>query len=167
MYDVIIVGAGPAGSACSKRLAENGFSVKIYDRREELGVPVRCGEGLTENAESLTGKIPEKCISQRIKGGKLYAPNGAEVNKSEGSPGSNVGTNPGIVYELVSASIAELRNYGAGIWRVRVVASDVPDDYVKQGDAYVSPGYDDAKDRIELKTSVGVGQVVVREYSGE
>jgi digeranylgeranylglycerophospholipid reductase len=76
MYDVIIVGAGPAGSCCAKRLVENGLSVKIYDRREELGVPVRCGEGLTETAQELIGKIPEDCISQHIKGARLYAPNG-------------------------------------------------------------------------------------------
>jgi digeranylgeranylglycerophospholipid reductase len=73
--DVIIVGAGPAGSSCAKRLAENGFSVKIYDRREELGVPVRCGEGLSENAQDLIGKIPDNCISQKIKGARVYAPN--------------------------------------------------------------------------------------------
>jgi len=76
MIDVIIIGAGPAGSSCAKRLAENGFSVKIYDRREELGVPVRCGEGLSETTEKLIGKIPDNCISQRTKGARVYAPNG-------------------------------------------------------------------------------------------
>jgi digeranylgeranylglycerophospholipid reductase len=76
MHDVIIVGAGPAGSSCAKRLAENGFSVKIYDRREELGVPVRCGEGLSESSQELIGKIPADCISQKIKGARIYAPNG-------------------------------------------------------------------------------------------
>ncbi len=76
MYDVIIVGAGPAGSSCAKKLVEKGFSVKVYDRREELGVPVRCGEGLSEHAQDLIGKIPDECISQNIKGARVYAPNG-------------------------------------------------------------------------------------------
>jgi len=76
MIDVIIVGAGPAGTACGKKLSENGFSVKVYDRREELGVPVRCGEGLDERAQELIGKIPDNCISQKIKGARIYAPNG-------------------------------------------------------------------------------------------
>jgi digeranylgeranylglycerophospholipid reductase len=74
--DVIVVGAGPAGTTCAKKLAENGFSVKIYDRRKELGVPKRCGEGLSESTQKLIGKIPDKCISQRIKGARIYAPNG-------------------------------------------------------------------------------------------
>lgn len=75
-FDVIIIGAGPAGVSCAKKLEENGFSVKVYDRREELGVPVRCGEGLHERAQELIGKIPDSCISQRIKGARVYAPNG-------------------------------------------------------------------------------------------
>lgn len=74
--DVIIIGAGPAGSSCAKKLAENGFSVKIFDRREELGVPVRCGEGLDEKTQELIGKIPDNCISHKIKGARIYAPNG-------------------------------------------------------------------------------------------
>jgi len=74
--DAIIIGAGPAGSSCARRLAENGFSVKIYDRREELGIPVRCGEGLSENTQELIGKIPANCISKKIKGARIYAPNG-------------------------------------------------------------------------------------------
>jgi len=75
MYDVIVVGAGPAGTSCAKRLAENGFSVKIYDRRKELGVPVRCGEALSERTQDLIGKIPDNCISQKTKGARIYAPN--------------------------------------------------------------------------------------------
>ncbi len=74
--DVIIIGAGPAGTACAKKLAENGFSVRAYDRRKEIGVPKRCGEGLSESTQELTGKIPDKCISQKIKGARIYTPNG-------------------------------------------------------------------------------------------
>ena len=74
--DAIIIGAGPAGTACSKKLAENGFSVKVYDRRAEIGNPKRCGEGLSELSQDVLGKIPERCIAQKIKGAILYAPNG-------------------------------------------------------------------------------------------
>lgn len=75
-WDVIIVGAGPAGTACAKKLAENGFSVKVYDRRQEIGSPKRCGEGLNERAQELIGKIPDRCIAKKIKGARIYAPNG-------------------------------------------------------------------------------------------
>ena len=76
MYDVIVIGAGPAGTACAKKLAENGFKVKVFERRQEIGSPKRCGEGLSESIEKIIGKIPERCIAQRIKGARVYAPNG-------------------------------------------------------------------------------------------
>lgn len=75
-FDVIIVGAGPAGSAAAKRIAEAGLSVMVYDRREELGVPVRCGEGVDKKIEQLIGPIPRRAICQDIKGARVYAPNG-------------------------------------------------------------------------------------------
>jgi len=46
-------------------------------------------------------------------------------------------------------------------------SKDVPESYRREGDAYVSPGYDKAENRVELKASVGVGQVTIQEYKGE
>jgi digeranylgeranylglycerophospholipid reductase len=76
MIDAIIIGAGPAGTACAKKLAESGFSVKVYDKRAEIGAPKRCGEGLSEASQQFVGKIPDRCIAQKIKGARLYAPDG-------------------------------------------------------------------------------------------
>lgn len=76
MYDVIIIGAGPAGTCAAKKLAEAGYSVVVYEKRNEIGAPKRCGEGLDTKAEELVGKIPAKCIAQKIKGARVYAPNG-------------------------------------------------------------------------------------------
>ena len=76
MNDVIIIGAGPAGTACAKKLAENGLSVKVFDKRAEIGAPKRCGEGLSEASQAFVGKIPPRCIAQKIRGARLYAPDG-------------------------------------------------------------------------------------------
>ncbi|MBI5670567.1 MAG: NAD(P)/FAD-dependent oxidoreductase [Chloroflexi bacterium] len=43
-YDLIVVGAGPAGSAAAMRAAATGLSVLLVEKRQEIGVPVRCGE---------------------------------------------------------------------------------------------------------------------------
>ncbi len=80
MIDAIIIGAGPAGTCCAKKLAESGFSVKVYDKRAEIGSPKRCGEGLSEASQDFVGKIPERCIAQRMKGARLYAPDGNYVD---------------------------------------------------------------------------------------
>ena len=42
--DVLVVGSGPAGSVAARYAAMSGASVKIVERRPEVGVPVRCGE---------------------------------------------------------------------------------------------------------------------------
>ncbi|MFX1368566.1 MAG: geranylgeranyl reductase family protein [Promethearchaeota archaeon] len=51
MYDVAVVGAGPAGSTVAGALARQGFSTIILERKRTVGVPVQCGELLPTPAE--------------------------------------------------------------------------------------------------------------------
>lgn len=44
--DVLIVGAGPAGSCTAAEISEAGIDVLALDRREEIGYPIQCGEFL-------------------------------------------------------------------------------------------------------------------------
>ena len=37
LYDVIILGAGPAGLECAYVAAQRGHEVHVYDKREEIG----------------------------------------------------------------------------------------------------------------------------------
>jgi len=46
-YDVVIVGAGPAGAMTAKFAARNGAKVVMIEKRQEIGSPVRCGEGIS------------------------------------------------------------------------------------------------------------------------
>ncbi len=78
-YDVVVVGAGPGGSSVSKNLAQKGLRVLMLEKRQEIGSPKRCGEGLTFSTEKLVGKVPSRCIAQTINGAKVYAPNGKSV----------------------------------------------------------------------------------------
>src|SRR5437667_11445015 len=50
-YDMIVVGAGPAGGTAARYAARKGLSVLLVDKRKEVGVPVQCGEYVAENAE--------------------------------------------------------------------------------------------------------------------
>jgi len=43
-YDVVIVGAGPAGSRAAQAAVEGGAKVLLIDRRQRIGVPVQCAE---------------------------------------------------------------------------------------------------------------------------
>ncbi|MFW6184610.1 MAG: hypothetical protein ACOC8X_12495 [Chloroflexota bacterium] len=44
--------------------------------------------------------------------------------------------------------------------------ADIRGDFERDGDIYVSPGYDDALDRIDLEIEAGIGEVTVRPYGG-
>jgi len=43
-YDVVIVGAGPAGSSAALAAAQAGAQVLVVERRREIGLPVQCAE---------------------------------------------------------------------------------------------------------------------------
>lgn len=56
-FDVVVVGAGPAGSVAARFAAAGGARTLLLDRREELGHPVQCGEFLPA-AHELTDLFP-------------------------------------------------------------------------------------------------------------
>jgi digeranylgeranylglycerophospholipid reductase len=78
-YDVIVVGAGPAGSAVAEICAQAGLKVLLLEKRQEIGAPKRCAEGISLSTEKMFGDLPEKCVAQRINGCIVYAPNGKNV----------------------------------------------------------------------------------------
>jgi len=79
-YDIIVVGAGPAGSTAAKFAAENGADVLILDRRNELGVPVQCGEALSEEVLMDLNIDPDpRWALNKIDRVKLVSPSGKSV----------------------------------------------------------------------------------------
>lgn len=80
-FDVIVVGAGPAGLMASKLLAQKNLSVLCIDKKQEIGVPKQCGEGLSSKYFKLLGlKEGDEYCSQEIYGASLYAPSEKRVD---------------------------------------------------------------------------------------
>jgi digeranylgeranylglycerophospholipid reductase len=50
-WDVVVVGAGPAGAVAARAAAEGGATTLLLDHRPELGQPVQCGEFVPGAAE--------------------------------------------------------------------------------------------------------------------
>ncbi|MFQ5406168.1 MAG: geranylgeranyl reductase family protein [Candidatus Micrarchaeia archaeon] len=75
-YDVVVIGAGPAGSQFARFAAKGGMNVLVIDKKKELGSPVRCGEGITSNWEKKLGlNFRRQDYACEIKGIKVFAPN--------------------------------------------------------------------------------------------
>ncbi|MEM0203377.1 MAG: NAD(P)/FAD-dependent oxidoreductase [Archaeoglobaceae archaeon] len=91
MFDVVVVGAGPAGSMAAKTCAERGLNVLLVEKRQEIGTPVRCAEGISKKALQRFVEIDKKWISAEVIGAKIYSPDLTEVTMAEEMAGNEVG----------------------------------------------------------------------------
>jgi len=78
-YDIIVVGAGPAGSIAARFAAEQGASVLILEKDRDVGYPVRCGEAISKAGVEEFIPSDEKWIKAHINKFSLNAPDGTEV----------------------------------------------------------------------------------------
>jgi digeranylgeranylglycerophospholipid reductase len=91
-YDIIVVGAGPAGSITAKYAAKAGANVLLIEKRQEIGSPVRCGEGIAGRWFEEAGITPsDKWITHRVKGAKIVSPDGSTLHIDEQFAGKEVG----------------------------------------------------------------------------
>ena len=75
-YDIVVIGAGPAGSVAARFAAENGASVLMLERDREPGIPVRCGEAVSHKGIAPFIDIDKRWIASQIDIAKLTSPNG-------------------------------------------------------------------------------------------
>jgi digeranylgeranylglycerophospholipid reductase len=74
--DVVVIGAGPGGSMAAKTAAELGLNVVLLEKRQEIGEPIRCAEGVSHRSElSELIKVQPGWISNEINGVRLHSPN--------------------------------------------------------------------------------------------
>ena len=73
VYDLVIVGAGPAGSTTARFAAAAGLQVLLIDKRQELGAPIQCSGAISGHGLSSAGiaAAPE-FIHEAIYGFAIY-----------------------------------------------------------------------------------------------
>jgi geranylgeranyl reductase family protein len=76
--DVLVVGAGPAGSTAARVAAEAGLSVLLVERRARIGIPVQCAEYVPLQIVQYA-PLPKQCIAQRIETMRTILPDGTTV----------------------------------------------------------------------------------------
>jgi len=78
-YDIVVVGAGPAGTTAARFAAELGVSVLVLEKDRDVGYPVRCGEAASKDGIEQFIEPDPKWIASTISSFILVAPDGTEV----------------------------------------------------------------------------------------
>src|SRR3982750_2008265 len=76
-FDILIVGAGPAGSFAAEKLARRGVRVALFDGRP-AGEPKACGGGVTAKALKEWPHLLE-AVARTVTKLEMYAPSGRRI----------------------------------------------------------------------------------------
>jgi len=90
-YDVVVVGSGPAGSVTARFAAESGAKVLMVERRAEVGVPVLCGEGVSQRIDNWGMLEGKRWVPNRLDGARIYSPDGTMGKLSAEMAGNETG----------------------------------------------------------------------------
>ena len=74
-FDVVVVGAGPAGSATARELSRQGARVLVLEEHMQVGVPVHCAGLITPRTLKLTEASSDITLNG-IKGAHVHSPTG-------------------------------------------------------------------------------------------
>ncbi len=78
--DVLIIGAGPAGSIAARTVAQEGVDVLLIDKKSEIGTPKRCAEGILKSTlDELEIEPDDRWITREITGIEIVAPNNKKL----------------------------------------------------------------------------------------
>ncbi|MEP6819494.1 MAG: FAD-dependent oxidoreductase, partial [bacterium] len=83
-FDVLIVGAGPAGSFAAERLALAGVRVALFDGRPE-GEPKACGGGVTAKALKAWPQLLG-AVGRTVDELEMYSPSGKHLHMKLDEP---------------------------------------------------------------------------------
>jgi geranylgeranyl reductase family protein len=88
-HDVVVIGAGPAGSTAGVELARRGFDVALVEEHAVIGEPVDCTGVLgVEAFEEFD--LPRGIVVGEIGAVTLHSPGGVPITHEEGQPFAHV-----------------------------------------------------------------------------
>ena len=73
--DVLVVGAGPAGSTAARVAAREGAEVLLVERKAQIGVPEQCA-GYVAQAIRWHVDLPAECVAQAVGRMRTWLPDG-------------------------------------------------------------------------------------------
>jgi geranylgeranyl reductase family protein len=75
-YDVIVVGAGPAGATAARVAARHGATVLLLEEHTQIGRPIQC-TGLLSLRGWRLARVPSSIIVREIRGVRVHSPDGS------------------------------------------------------------------------------------------
>ncbi|MCX5753609.1 MAG: NAD(P)/FAD-dependent oxidoreductase [Candidatus Krumholzibacteria bacterium] len=81
-FDVVVIGAGPAGSRAAAQIARGARRVLLLEKRPRVGYPVRCAEavGPREDVERYL-PLDDRLVSSPVNGFLIVAPDGTRFER--------------------------------------------------------------------------------------
>jgi len=74
IYDVVVVGAGPAGCRTAELVSKRGFKTALIEKRSEIGQPVQCAGLISHRLKSIIPDLPKNIILNKINHAKFFTP---------------------------------------------------------------------------------------------
>ncbi len=82
--DVLVVGAGPAGSTVAARLAKAGHSVRVVEEHPKVGYPVQCAGLVSQRVLDLAGST--SMVRASVRGASVFGPSLESITFRAASP---------------------------------------------------------------------------------
>ncbi|MCQ8894584.1 MAG: NAD(P)/FAD-dependent oxidoreductase [Methanolinea sp.] len=88
-FDVVVVGGGPAGTACARLCAEQGLSVCLIEEHTSAGIPVQCA-GLLSLAAFEGCRVSRSSIIGTVRGARIVSSQGPVLSFDADVPKAHV-----------------------------------------------------------------------------
>jgi len=151
-YDVVVVGAGPGGSMTAWKAAEGGCKVLMLEKRQEIGSPVRCGEGMAKVWLNELGLKPmSSWIAHEVEGARIFAPDGSCLTVNEKLAGNECG------YVINRDDFDQYLAFEAARHGADVMVKTMATSIMKEGDKVVGVKAKSGLEDLEIQAKIVIG----------